>query len=195
MGTLTFGLNVTLDGCTDHRVGIADEETHAHFTALMDACDAMLWGRATYELMEGYWPAVARGDVDATPAERDWAAKLQAKPKYVVSTTRTEYSWPGTHHLIGDPARSVAALKDRTPGGVLLGSGRLAAALDAAGLIDEYRFLVQPILAGAGPTLYAGALADPLRLQLVSARALRCGAIDAHYRRGHGTAGEPAGRS
>ncbi|MTE24747.1 dihydrofolate reductase family protein [Microbacterium sp. ZXX196] len=53
-----------------------------------------------------------------------------------------------------------------------------------AGLIDEYRFLVQPILAGAGPTLYAGALADPLRLQLVRARALRCGAIDAHYRRG-----------
>ena len=64
MGLLTFSLNVTLDGCVDHREGIADDETHAFFTRLMDEGGAMLWGRVTYEMMEGYWPAVARGDAE-----------------------------------------------------------------------------------------------------------------------------------
>ncbi len=63
MGRLTFSINVTLDGCVDHQEGIADDETHAFFTQLMDEGGAMLWGRVTYEMMESYWPAVARGDV------------------------------------------------------------------------------------------------------------------------------------
>src|SRR5215203_4977046 len=70
MGLLTFSLNVTLDGCVDHQEGIADDETHAFFTRLMDEGGAMLWGRITYEMMESYWPAVARGDVEAPPAIR-----------------------------------------------------------------------------------------------------------------------------
>src|SRR6185436_11094600 len=82
MGLLTFSLNVTLDGCVDHQEGIADDETHAFFTRLMDEGGAMLWGRVTYEMMEGYWPAVARGDEEAPPALREWAVKPEAKPKY-----------------------------------------------------------------------------------------------------------------
>ena len=85
MGLLTFSINVTLDGCVDHQEGIADDETHAFFTRLMDEGGAMLWGRVTYEMMESYWPAVARGDAEAPPAMREWAVKLEAKPKYVVS--------------------------------------------------------------------------------------------------------------
>ena len=81
MGLLTFGLNVTLDGCCDHRVGIADDELLDYFTELMDAAGAMLWGRITYELMESAWPAVAR-DENAPHATREWARKLEAKPKY-----------------------------------------------------------------------------------------------------------------
>src|SRR5574339_446856 len=77
MGLLTFCINVTLDGCVDHREGIADDETHAFFTRLMDESGAMLWGRVTYEMMESYWPAVARGDVQAPPALREWAVKLR----------------------------------------------------------------------------------------------------------------------
>ena len=85
MGLLTFSLNLTLDGCVDHREGIADEETHAFFTRLMDENGAMLWGRTTYEMMESFWPGVARGETEAPPAVREWAVKLEAKPKYVVS--------------------------------------------------------------------------------------------------------------
>ena len=137
MGLLTFSINVTLDGCVDHREGIADDETHAFFTRLMDESGAMLWGRVTYELMESYWPAVARGDEEAPPAMREWASKLEVKPKYVVSSTRKDFPWTNSHHLAGDLRTAIQTLKDATPAGVLLGSGTLATALDRLELIDE----------------------------------------------------------
>ena len=183
MGRLTFSLNVTLDGCVDHREGIADDETHAFFTRLMDANGAMLWGRTTYEMMESYWPAVARGEVDAPPAIREWATQLEAKPKYVVSSTRTDFPWTNSHHLGGDLRASVQKLKDATPAGVLLGSGKLATALDRLDLIDEYVFLVHPRIAGHGPTLFEGELAATRKLELLSASPLRSGAVAMHYRR------------
>jgi hypothetical protein len=115
VGLLTFSLNVTLDGCVDHQEGIADDETHAFFTRLMDEGGAMLWGRVTYEMMESYWPAVARGDEEATPAVREWAINLEAKPKYVVSSTRSDFPWTNSHHIAGDLRTRVQKLKDATP--------------------------------------------------------------------------------
>ena len=184
MGLLTFCINVTLDGCVDHQEGIADDETHAFFTRLMDESGAMLWGRVTYEMMEGYWPAVARGEVEAPAALREWATKLQAKPKYVVSSTRSDFPWTNSHHIAGNDLRTgIQKLKDATPGGVLLGSGKLAAELDRLDLIDAYQLLVHPRIAGHGPTLYDSGLPRTRRLELVSATPLRCGAVAMHYRR------------
>jgi dihydrofolate reductase len=183
MGLLTFSINVTLDGCVDHEEGVADEETHAFFTRLMDQSGAMLWGRVTYEMMESYWPAVARGDVEAPPAIRQWAVKLEAKPKYVVSSTRSDFPWTNSYHIAGDLRTGVQRLKDATPAGVLLGSGKLAAAIDRLDLIDEYRMLVHPRIAGHGPTLYESGLPTTRRLELTSTHALRCGAVAMHYRR------------
>ena len=107
MGLLTFSINVTLDGCVDHREGIADDETHAFFTSLMDESGAMLWGRVTYEMMERYWPEVARGAAEAPPAIREWAVKLEAKPKYVVSSTRADFPWTNSQHIAGDLGQGV----------------------------------------------------------------------------------------
>ena len=183
MGLLTFSLNVTLDGCVDHQVGIADDETHAFFTRLLDESGAMLWGRVTYEMMENYWPAVARGDQKAPPALREWAVKLQAKPKYVVSSTRTNFPWTNSHHIDGDLRTSVQKLKDATPAGVLVGSGKLAAELDRLDLIDEYKFLVQPRIAGHGPKLYQSGIPSTRRLALVSSRPLSNGVVAMHYLR------------
>ena len=183
MGLLTFSINITLDGCFDHQEGIADDETHAFFTRLMDESGAMLWGRDTYEMMESYWPVVARGDVEAPPAMRDWAIKLEAKPKYVVSSKRKAFPWTNSHHITGDLTTGIQRLKDATAAGVLLGSGKLAVALDRLDLIDEYRFLVHPRIAGHGPTLYENGLPSTRRLELVSADPLRCGAVAMHYRR------------
>jgi dihydrofolate reductase len=183
MGLLTFGINVTLDGCVDHQEGVADDEMHAFFTRIMDEGGAMLWGRTTYELMESYWPLVARGEEDASPAVREWAVKLEAKPKYVVSSTRKDFWWTNTHHITGDLRAEVQKLKDATPAGVLLGSGKLATELDRLDLIDEYRFLVHPRIAGHGPTLYQGGLPATRKLELVSAKPLRSGAVAMHYRK------------
>jgi len=205
MGLLTFSLNLTLDGCVDHQEGIADDETHSFFTHLMDEAGAMLWGRVTYEMMEGYWPKVACGEVEAPPAMREWAVKLEAKPKYVVSSTRSDFPWTNSHHIAGELrsgiqelkdsapdgillgsgklASGIQELKDSTPDGILLGSGKLATELDRLDLIDEYKFLVHPRLAGHGPTLYESGLPSTRQLNLISANPLRNGAIALHYRR------------
>lgn len=186
MGLLTFVYNITLDGCVDHEEGVADDETHAFFTRLLVEGGAMLWGRVTYEMMEGFWPAVARGDVDAPPAIQKWAVQLEAKPKYVVSATRQSFSWNNSHLISGDLRTGVQKLKDATPAGVLLGSGKLAAELDRLSLIDEYRFLIHPRIAGHGPTLHQSGLPSARRLELVSAKPLRNGSVAMHYRRERG---------
>lgn len=183
MGLLTYSMNVTLDGCIDHQVGVVDDETHAFFTGLLAESGAMLWGRTTYEMMETFWPLVARGEIEAAPFIRAWAVELEGKPKYVASTTRTDFPWNNSHHLTGDLRTSVQQLKDATPTGVLLGSVKLATELDRLDLIDEYRFLVHPRIAGHGPTLHGGGLLSTRRLELISASPMRNGVVAVHYRR------------
>jgi len=185
MGLLTFAYNVTLDGCVDHLEGVADDETHAFFTRLMDDAGATLWGRLTYELMEEYWPAVARGEVAVPPAILAWAQKLEAKPKFVVSTMRTKFPWTNTHLVEGDLRTGIQNLKDETPAGILLASGKLAAALDMLELIDEYKVLVHPRIVGHGPSLFHGRLQQARHLELVESTPLKNGAIAVHYRAIH----------
>ena len=181
MGLLTFALNVTLDGCCDHREGVVNDEMLRYWTRLMDATGAMLFGRRTYELMENAWPQVAR-DPKASPSDRNWARKLEAKPKFVVSTTRRNFPWNNTHHVTGDLSRAVKSLKRANPRGLLVGSPQLSAALQRLNLLDEYRFVVHPVLAGHGPYLFDG-LQPSLRLKLVGTTPLPSGIMALHYRR------------
>jgi dihydrofolate reductase len=141
----------------------------------------MLYGRVTYELMESAWPAVARDD-KAPPATRQWARKLEDKPKYVVSASRREFSWSNTFRVEGDLNAAVRQLKERTARGLLVGGAKLSAALEGLGLIDEYHFVVHPILAGHGPTPFHG-LERATELELVSTRRLSSGVMALHYRR------------
>lgn len=181
MGLLTFAINLTLDGCYDHREGIADDELHRYFTRLMDAAGAMLWGRTTYELMESAWPSIAR-DEKAPRAMRDWARKLEAKPKYVVSASRRDFPWNNTFRIEGNLRDAVRRLKKKTSRGVLAGSPMLGAALEGLGLIDEYRLVIHPVLAGHGPTLFQG-LERRRHLELVSTKRLKSGVLALHYRK------------
>lgn len=183
MGRLTFSINLTLDGCLAHDVGIADDETLALFTGMLRDCGAMLWGRDTYEMMESAWPPIAAGEQEAAASEREWATVLETKPKYVVSSTRRDFTWTNTHLLTGELGMAVRRLKEATPAGVLVGSGRLAVALDRLDLVDEYRFLVHPRIAGHGPTLFSDGLRQTRRLELISTRPLSNGVVDVHYRR------------
>jgi dihydrofolate reductase len=181
MGLLTFALNVTLDGCCDHREAIADDEMLDYFTGLMDSAGAMLFGRNTYELMESAWPTVAR-DETAPRSMREWAQKLEAKPKFVVSASRRDFPWNNTVRVEWELSEAVRELKEKTPRGVLVGSPMLSAALERLGLIDEYRVVVHPIFAGHGPTLFQG-LERSRHLELLSTKRLQSGVMALHYRR------------
>jgi len=181
MGVLTFGLNVTLDGCIDHTQGIVDDEMMDYWTQLMDEGGAMLFGRNTYELMEGAWPAVAR-DEKAPRAMREWAQKLEAKPKYVVSRSRSDFPWPNTIRLESDLREAIAALKAKTERGVLVGAPQLSAALEELGLIDEYRIVLHPVISGRGPTLFHG-LSSRRQLELLSTHRFESGVQAHHFRR------------
>lgn len=181
MGLLTFGLNVTLDGCIDHTQGIVDDQLHDFWTQLMDESGAMLFGRTTYELMEGAWPAIAR-DETAPRAMREWAQKLEAKTKYVVSSTRSDFPWANTVKVEGDLREAITALKAKTERGVLVGAPKLSTALAELGLVDEYRIVVHPVLSGRGPTLFHG-LSSRRELELLSTQRFASGAQALHLRR------------
>lgn len=181
MGKLTFAINVTLDGCVDHREAVADAELHEHFTRLMERAEAMLFGRVTYEMMESYWPAVAR-DEKAPADERDWAQKLEKKRKYVVSRSRHDFPWENTVHLLGDLCEAIVALKARTAGEVLLGSPALANQLEQLSLIDEYQLVVHPVVAGHGPRLLAGSQGSH-QLELLATQRFAAGQMAMHYRK------------
>ncbi len=180
MGQLIFGINVTLDGRYDHRDAVPDDELFRYWIRQMDAAGGMLWGRTVYELMENYWPPVAR-DPKAARLDREWARKLDVKPKHVVSATRREYSWSNTHLVEGDLAGAIKALKKRTPRGLLLGSPNLAKQLHRLGLIDEYLFVVRPVVAGSGATLFADWRES--RLKLVESKRFKSGVLALRYTR------------
>jgi dihydrofolate reductase len=185
---LRYAINVTLDGCCDHEVGVADEESDRYWAAQLARADALLFGRVVYGMMESAWRRPASGTWPAWMA--DWmipfAETIDGAKKYVVSSTLDHVDW-NAELLRGDLEQAVRQLK-REPGeGLFVGGLTLPLALADLGLIDEYEFLVHPIVAGHGPTLFAG-LRERLELQLVGRQEFRSGAVALRYEPRSGTA-------
>ena len=182
MRPLRYSINVTLDGCCDHREGLADEELHRHAVENLARADALLFGRVTYEMMEASWRPPARAG-----AKPDWmepwmepfARAIDAAKKYVVSSTLDQVDW-NAELVRGDLGKAVQQLKRESGRGLLVSGVKLPMALAELGLIDEYEFVVQPRLAGHGPTLFAG-LPSPLDLKLVSRLEFGSGAVAMRY--------------
>jgi dihydrofolate reductase len=179
MRPLRYSINITLDGCCDHRGMIADEELHRHAAESLARADALVFGRVTYEMMEAAWRPLAR--IGATP---DWmepfARTIDAAKKYVVSSTLTQVDW-NAELVRGDHLETkVRSLKQQPGKGLLVGGVKLPLALAELGLIDEYEFIVHPRLAGHGPTLFAG-LSKSVDLKLVGQRAFGSGAVSMLY--------------
>lgn len=175
---LRYSINVTLDGCCDHRAIPADEELHRHAVELLDQADALIFGRVTYEMMEAAFRPPAGKEASPDPME-PFARTIDAARKYVVSSTLDRVDW-NAELLRGDPGEAVRQLK-REPGkGLLVGGVQLPLALAELGLIDEYEFVVHPRLAGHGPTLFAG-LSRHVALTLVSRLQLGSGAVAMRY--------------
>lgn len=183
MRPLRYSINVTLDGCCDHRAIPADEELHRHATAHIARADALLLGRTTYELMEDAWRPPAQ-----TGRRPDWMADwmepfaltIDAAKKYVVSNTLQQADW-NAELVPGDRLEeTVRRLKQQPGNGLFVGGVKLPQALAELGLIDEYEFVVHPRLAGHGPALFAG-LSRPVDLKLVSRLELGSGAVAMRY--------------
>src|SRR5688572_15304071 len=165
MRPLRYSINVTLDGCCDHRVMLADEELHRHAVENLEQADALLFGRVTYEMMEAaFRPPTQAG------ARPDWmepfARTINAAKKYVVSSTLDQVDW-NSELVRGDLGKAVQQLKRESGKGLFVGGVKLPLALAELELIDEYEFVVHPRLTGHGPTLFAG-LSKRVDLRLVS---------------------------
>ena len=178
MRPLRYSINVTLDGCCDHRAISPDEETHAHAARSLERADALLFGRVTYEMMESAWRPP--GQMEGMP---EWTAPfgetIDAAKKYVVSSTLERVDW-NAELVRGDLGEAVQELK-REPGeGLLTGGLQLPLALAELGLIDEYEFVVHPRLVGHGPTLFAG-LSKRVDLRLVGRLEFGSGAVAMRY--------------
>jgi dihydrofolate reductase len=182
MRPLRYSINVTLDGCCDHREGIADEELHRHWAESLAQADALLFGRVTYEMMEAAWRPARTGVRPEWMAEwmEPFARTIDAAKKYVVSNTLERVDWNAELVRGDDLGQAVEQLK-REPGqGLFVGGVTLPLALAELGLIDEYEFVVQPRLAGHGPTLFAG-LSQHVDLKLLSRREFASGAVALRY--------------
>ena len=178
MRPLRYSINVTLDGCCDHRAGVTDEELHRYWAENLAQADALLFGRVTYGMMEAGWRLSTR-----TVAMPDWtepfARTIDAAKKYVVSSTLNQVDW-NAELIRGDLGQAVQQLKQEPGKGLFTGGVTLPLALAELGLIDEYEFVVHPRLAGHGPPLFAG-LSKRVDLRLVSRLEFGSGAVAMWY--------------
>jgi dihydrofolate reductase len=178
MRPLRYSINVTLDGCCDHRAGVTDEELHRYWAENLAQADALLFGRVTYKMMEEAWRLSTR-----TVAMPDWtepfARTIDAAKKYVVSSTLNQVDW-NAELIRGDLGQAVQQLKQEPGKGLFTGGVTLPLALAELGLIDEYEFVVHPRLVGHGPTLFAG-LSKLVDLKLVDRIEFGSGAVALRY--------------
>jgi dihydrofolate reductase len=181
MRPLRYSINVTLDGCCDHRAGVVDEDLHRHAAENIAQADALLFGRVTYEMMEAAWRPARTGGRPEWMANwmEPFARTIDAAKKYVVSSTLDRVDW-NAELVRGDLREAVQQLKRESGKGVFVGGVTLPLALAELGLIDEYEFVVHPRLAGHGPTLFAG-LSKHIDLKLVSLLEFGSGAVAMRY--------------
>jgi dihydrofolate reductase len=180
MQPLRYSINVTLDGCCDHRVGIADAELHRHAAENIAKADALLFGRVIYEMMESAW-RIRDGVVPEWM--EDWmvpfARSIDAAKKYVVSSTLDRVDW-NAELVQGDLGTAVEQLKRQPGNGLFTGGVTLPLALAELGLIDEYEFIVHPRIAGHGPRPFEG-LSNVVDLKLVDRLEFASGAVAMKY--------------
>ncbi|KIP90343.1 deaminase/reductase [Microbacterium sp. MEJ108Y] len=183
MRPLRYSINVTLDGCVHHEAGVApDEELMGFWTAEMQRADAVLYGRTTYEMMESAWRRPASGVWPDWMSEWEipFAEAIDRVPKHVVSRTLDAVDW-NAELIRGDVGEAVQQLKRQPGQGLSVGGVTLPRALAELGLIDEFTFVVHPVVAGSGPRLLDG-LSQRLSLELIERRELASGAVAHTYR-------------
>jgi dihydrofolate reductase len=181
MRKLIFGINITLDGCVDHTKQIADEETHEYFTDLMRDADLLVYGRKTYQLMVPFWPDVAKNQ-SMTKASNEFARVFDSINKLVFSRSLESAEDKNTRIVRTNLHDEILKLKQQQGNNILVGGVDIPSQLMELGLVDEYRFVVGPIVAGEGRRLLEGvSLPERLQLKLVESKIFKSGCVALRY--------------
>ncbi len=179
MRNVVFAINITVDGCCGHESVIADDELHEHYTGLLQESDLEIFGRNTYQLMYPFWHEVARDQSEST-VTNEFARAFDSIPKIVFSTTLERAEWNNTTLLRSNLQEEVAKLKQQPGKNISVGGLNVASQLAQSGLIDEYRFLIQPLVAGKGPRLFESG--NTLALELIGSKTFRSGVVELRYK-------------
>ena len=183
MRKLIYGLNLTLDGCCDHTKGSGSEEVHEYWTQVLRDVGVLLYGRKTYELMVPFWPDVAKNNSGPTKAVNDFAQAFESVKNIIVfSRSLDRAEGPKTRIVRDNLPDEILKLKQEDGKDILTGGVDLPSQLIELGLIDEYLFVVQPILVGEGRRLLDGtSLPEALQLQLVESKIFDSGFVALRY--------------
>ena len=180
MRKVIFAINTTLDGCVDHTKVTGGEEILDHYTHLLSDAGLLVYGRKTYQLMVPYWPDVLK-DQSATKAEKDFARTFDSINKVVFSKS-LDKAEGDTRIVRTDLKDEILRLKQEQGKDIWTGGVAIPSQLIELGLVDEYRFVVQPILAGEGRRLMEGvSLPEKLQLKLVDSKILKSGCVALRY--------------
>ncbi len=183
MRKVVFAINMTADGYCSHTDGIADDDLHRYFTGVLQNAGLLLYGRKTYQLMVPYWPDVARNQSE-TEAVNEFARVFDSLDMVVFSTTLKHAEGNNARILSGNLAEEVLALKKLPGKDICVGSLSIASQLSDRGLIDEYHFVVHPVVAGKGPRLFETfKLQERLWLDFLGSKPFQSGVIALHYRK------------
>jgi len=181
MRKVIFAINITIDGCCDHTKMIADEELLEHYTLLLRDADLLVYGRKTYQLMVPYWPDVAKSQSE-TKAENEFAKTFVSKNKIVFSQSLESAEDNNTKIVRTNLQDEIVRLKHEQGNNILAGGVSIPLQLIELGLVDEYRFVVQPIIAGEGRRLLEGiSLQERLQLKLVESKIFKSGCVALRY--------------
>ena len=181
MRKLISSINITLDGFCDHEVVIADDELHQQANELLKSADTMLFGRVTYQLMEAGWPPLVKKPTGNKPMD-EFARLIDNIHKIVFSQTLKKVIWKNTKLLAGGIKEEVEKLKQQPGRNIIVGSPTLIITLTQLGLIDEYRFCVQPIILGKGLPLFKN-ISQRIDLPLLSTKTFGSGVVTLCYGR------------
>lgn len=157
MRKVIFSINVSLDGCVDHNGFVPDDELMDHYTRQMRDVETLVYGRKIYQLMVPFWPDMAKDGTAPNQALKDFAEAFAAVNQFIVfSRTLETVDLPNTKIVHGDPAVEIRRLKQVSGGDLHVGGVDVPSQLMRQGLVDEFRLVVVPIIAGAGPRLMEG---------------------------------------
>ena len=181
MRNVIFAINTTLDGCVDHTKQVADDETHEYFTDLLREVDLGVFGRITYQLMVPFWPDVARNQ-SMSQASNEFARTFDSINKIVFSRSLDKPDDRNTRIVSANLHDEILKLKQEQGKNILVGGVDIPSQLIELGLVDEYRFVVGPIVVGEGRRLLEGvSLPERLQLKLADSKTFKSGCIALRY--------------